>query len=111
MNGREVYRFAVKVVPEAVQTALDAAGVTADALKYLVLHQANTRIIDSAAERFGIPSERVPTNIERLGNTSSASIPILLDELNREGKLSRGDIIALCGFGSGLTWGAAILEW
>lgn len=111
MNGREVYRFAVKAVPDAVQSAMDAAGVTADELKYLVLHQANTRIIASAVERLGIDPAKAPTNIEHLGNTSSASIPILLDELNRAGKLERGDKLALCGFGSGLTWGAAILEW
>jgi len=90
---------------------MDAAGVTADELKYLVLHQANTRIIASAVERLGIDPAKAPTNIEHLGNTSSASIPILLDELNRAGKLERGDKLALCGFGSGLTWGAAILEW
>jgi 3-oxoacyl-[acyl-carrier-protein] synthase-3 len=111
MNGREVYRFAVKAVPEAVESALQSAGLSADDLKYLILHQANTRIIASAVDRLGMDPAKAPTNMERYGNTSSASIPILLDELNREGKLSRGDKLAFCGFGSGLTYGAVIMEW
>ncbi|MBE6610932.1 MAG: ketoacyl-ACP synthase III [Ruminococcaceae bacterium] len=111
MNGREVYRFAVKAVPEAVEGALAAADLTAADLKYLVMHQANARIIASAVERLGIDPEKAPMNMERYGNTSSASVPILLDELNRAGKLSRGDKLAIAGFGSGLTYGVAIIEW
>ncbi len=111
MDGRAVYRFAVKAVPEAVEEALRAADLDADALRYLILHQANARIIASAVERLGIAPEKAPMNMERLGNTSSASIPILLDELNREGKLHTGDKLAIAGFGSGLTYGVAIVEW
>lgn len=111
MNGRKVFTFAVRAVPEAVEGALSAAGLTADDLKYLIMHQANTRIIDSAVERLGIDKSKAPMNIERYGNTSSASVPILLDELNREGKLCRGDKLAIAGFGSGLTYGVAIIEW
>ena len=111
MNGRKVFTFAVKAVPEAVQGALDAAGMSADDLKYLIMHQANTRIIASAVERLGISPEKAPVNIEKYGNTSSASIPILLDELNLAGKLEKGDRIALAGFGSGLTYGVIIIEW
>lgn len=111
MNGRRVFTFAVKAVPEALIGALDAVGMSADELKYLVMHQANTRIIASAVERLGISPEKAPMNIDKYGNTSSASIPILLDELNREGKLTRGDKLAIAGFGSGLTYGVIILEW
>ncbi len=111
MNGREVYRFAVKAVPEALEGALAAADISASELKYLVMHQANVRIINSAVERLGLAPEKAPTNIERYGNTSSASVPILLDELNRAGKLSRGDKLAIAGFGAGLTYGVAIVEW
>lgn len=111
MNGRKVFTFAVKAIPEALTEALKAAGVTADELKYVIMHQANIRIINSALERLGIDPKKAPVNIERYGNTSSASVPILLDELNRAGKLQRGDKLAIEGFGSGLTYGAAIIEW
>ncbi|MBQ8552372.1 MAG: ketoacyl-ACP synthase III [Clostridia bacterium] len=111
MNGRKVFTFAVKAIPEALSEALKAADVTADELKYVIMHQANIRIINSAVERLGIDPEKAPVNIERYGNTSSASVPILLDELNRAGKLQRGDKLAIEGFGSGLTYGAAIIEW
>ncbi len=111
MNGREVYRFAVKAVPEALEGAMAAAGITASDLKYLVMHQANVRIINSAVERLGLDPEKAPINIERYGNTSCASVPILLDELNRDGKLQHGDKLAIAGFGSGLSYGVAIMEW
>jgi len=111
MNGRKVFTFAVKAVPEALEGALEAAGLKADDIKYLIMHQANTRIIDSAVSRLGLDPAKAPTNIERYGNTSSASVPILLDELKREGKLQRGDKLAIAGFGSGLTYGVAIIEW
>lgn len=111
MNGRKVFTFAVRAIPEALKTALEAAGVEASELKYVVMHQANIRIIESAVERLGLAPEKAPVNIERYGNTSSASVPILLDELNRAGKLERGDKLAIEGFGSGLTYGAAIIEW
>ena len=111
MDGQEVFRFAVKTVPEAIRTVLSEGGTHIDEIKYFVLHQANYRIFESIAKRLKISMEKFPTNLERFGNTSGATIPILLDEMNREGKLERGDKIVLAGFGAGLTWGATLLEW
>ncbi len=111
MNGREVYRFAVKAVPDTLNAVLAEAGMSAGELKYVVLHQANLRIINAAIDRLGIDSDKVPVSITRYGNSSSACIPVLLDELNRAGNLQKGDKIAVVGFGSGLTSGAAVLEW
>ncbi len=111
MDGQEVFKFAVKTVPEAIKTVLEESGTHIDEIKYFVLHQANYRIFESIAKRLKIPMEKFPTNLERFGNTSGATVPILLDEMNREGKLERGDKIILAGFGAGLTWGATLLEW
>ena len=111
MDGQEVFKFAVKKVPECIRQVLDANGTEMSEVKYYILHQANERIIDSVAKRLKEPIEKFPMNIQRYGNTSGASIPILLDEMNREGKLNRGDKIVLAGFGGGLTWGAILLEW
>lgn len=111
MDGQEVFRFAVKKVPECVHQLLDEADTDIEDIKYFVLHQANYRIFESVAKRLKQPIEKFPMNIDRYGNTSGASVPLMLDELNREGKLSRGDKIVLAGFGGGLTWGAALLEW
>ena len=90
---------------------LEESGNTMDDVKYFVLHQANYRIVESVAKRLKQPLEKFPMNMDRYGNTSGASIPLLLDELNREGKLKHGDKIVLAGFGAGLTWGAALIEW
>lgn len=111
MDGQEVFKFAVKKVPEVIKQVLDAAGIAPEEIKYYVLHQANSRILESASRRLKIPMEKIPSNIDRYGNTSAASIPILLDEMKREGRIDRGDKLILSGFGSGLTWGAALLEW
>ena len=111
MDGQEVFKFAVKKVPECIRQVLDEAGTSMDEIKYFVLHQANYRICEAVAKRLKQPLEKVPMNIDRFGNTSGATVPILLDELNREGKLERGDKIVLAGFGGGLTWGAVLLEW
>ena len=111
MDGQEVFRFAVKKVPECVRQLLDETGTDIEDIKYFVLHQANYRIFESVAKRLKQPMEKFPMNIDRYGNTSGASVPLMLDELNREGKLNRGDKIILAGFGGGLTWGAALLEW
>ncbi|MEM6426170.1 MAG: beta-ketoacyl-ACP synthase III [Cyanobacteria bacterium P01_D01_bin.128] len=111
MNGREVYRFAVSKVPEVIEKALYRAERSADAIDWLVLHQANQRILDAVAKRLKVPSDRVISNMARHGNTSAASIPIALDEAVRDGKIKPGDLIASSGFGAGLTWGAAIFEW
>ena len=111
MDGQEVFKFAVKKVPECIRQVLDANGVGMEEVRYYILHQANERIIDSVAKRLKEPLEKFPMNIQKYGNTSGASIPILLDEMNREGMLNRGDKIVLAGFGGGLTWGAILLEW
>lgn len=111
MNGQEVYKFAVRTVPKAVEEALLKAGITADEVKYYILHQANMRIIEAVAKRLGEPVEKFPTNLQECGNISAGSVPVLLDFVNREGKLQKGDIIVLAGFGAGLTWGTAVLIW
>ncbi|MBD2260913.1 beta-ketoacyl-ACP synthase III [Pseudanabaena sp. FACHB-2040] len=111
MNGREVYKFAVSRVPEVIEKALFRASLTAENIDWLLLHQANQRILDAVANRLKVPSERVISNMAQHGNTSAASIPLALDETVRAGKIQPGDIIATSGFGAGLTWGAAIFEW
>lgn len=111
MDGKEVFTFAVKTVPACVEEALQNAGVTKDEVKYFILHQANSRIIQSAAKRLKQPEEKFPMNLDRCGNTSAASLPILLAQLDEEGKLTRGDKLVLSGFGAGLTWGACVVEW
>lgn len=111
MNGREVFKFAVKVMGEAAQAALDKCGLSFADVDYYIPHQANYRIIESSARRFGLPMERVFVNIDRYGNTSSASIPVALDEALTEGRIRSGDLVLLVAFGGGLTWGAAVCRW
>lgn len=111
MDGKEVFKFAVRKVPEIVEDILKEAEMTPEEIKYFALHQANYRILEAASRRLKIPMEKIPVNIDRYGNTSAASIPILLDEMKQEGKLKRGDKLVLAGFGSGMTWGATLLEW
>ena len=111
MEGQEVFKFAVKKVPECVETLMESMGIGMDEVEYLILHQANYRICESIARRLRISMDKIPMNIEKYGNTSGASIPLLLDELNREGKLQKGDKLVLAGFGAGLTWGAVLVEW
>ena len=111
MDGQAVFRFAVKTVPECIGELLDKAQADKSQLKYYILHQANSRIIQSVAKRLGEPDEKFPMNLEEYGNTSAASIPILLDEMNRAGKLQRGDLLVMSGFGAGLTWGGVLLNW
>lgn len=111
MDGQEVYRFATRRVPQCIEEALTDAGLTAENIDLFVLHQANARIIDAVAKRLHVPREKFPTNLERVGNMSSASIPVLLDELNRQGRLHRGDRLVLAGFGAGLTIGACVMTW
>lgn len=110
MNGQEVFKFAVKTVPEAIHQLLDKAGVAIDEVDYFLLHQANVRIIASVAKRLEVAMDKMPVNLNRYGNTSAASIPILLDEVWKSGKVKEGQKIVLAGFGGGLTWGAAYLE-
>lgn len=111
MNGKEVYRFAVQKVPEVIDKALFRANLSIDQIDWLLLHQANQRILDAVAERLQIPEQKVISNLAYYGNTSAASIPLALDEAVRQGKIQPGDIIAASGFGAGLTWGAAIFQW
>jgi len=111
MNGKEVYRFAVQKVPEIIDKALFQANLKVDQIDWLVLHQANQRIIDAVAQRLNIPEHKVISNLAQYGNTSAASIPLALDEAVRQGKIKPNDIVATSGFGAGLTWGAAIFQW
>lgn len=111
MDGKEVFKFAVKKVPEVIGELLAEAKHTEEEIDWFILHQANQRIIESVAKRMKIDIEKFPMNISEYGNTSSASIPILLDELNRSSKLKRGQKLILAGFGAGLSWGAALVEW
>lgn len=111
MNGQEVFKFAVKTVPESIEQLLKLSEEDIDNIKYFVLHQANRRIIQSVAKRLRVLEERFPANLEWCGNTSAASIPILLDDMNQKGMLKKGDKIILSGFGGGLTWGSSLIEW
>lgn len=111
MDGQEVYRFATRRVPQCIEEALADAGLAVPDIDLFVLHQANARIIDAVAKRLHADREKFPTNLERVGNLSSASIPVLLYEQHRQGKLHRGDRIVLAGFGAGLTIGACVMTW
>nr|YP_010988197.1 beta-ketoacyl-acyl carrier protein synthase III [Rhodochorton tenue]WOK79379.1 beta-ketoacyl-acyl carrier protein synthase III [Rhodochorton tenue] len=111
MNGREVYKFAVSKVPESINQCLRKVNLSIQDISWLVLHQANQRILDTVADKLGIPSHKIISNIQSYGNTSAASIPIALHEAVETGKIIHGDVIAIAGFGAGLTWGTVILKW
>jgi 3-oxoacyl-[acyl-carrier-protein] synthase-3 len=111
MTGKEVYKFATREVPKVLVEALEAADLTVDQVDWLLLHQANIRIMETVANRLGIPMSKVITNLSKHGNTSAASIPLALDEAVRSGKVKKGDVIACSGFGAGLSWGACIYRW
>lgn len=111
MNGKDVFQFAVRRVPQAIQEVLKENELSAEDIDWFVLHQANARIVDAVARRLHLGIEKFPMNLQDYGNTSSASIPILLNELNRKGVLRKGQKLVLAGFGAGLSWGASILEW
>ena len=111
MAGQEVFKTAVTCSVADLTAVLSGAGLSKDDIAYYILHQANFRILDYIRHRFGVDGSRLPMNVDRLGNTSSASIPMLLDELNREGKLKKGDLLAFSAFGAGFTSGACIIEW
>jgi len=111
MDGRTVFKWAVRVVAESALDVLDAAGLTPADVDLVILHQANVRIIDAAVAHFGIPKVKVFVNLDKYGNTSAASIPMALDDANRQGLLKRGDVVLLCGFGAGLSWGTSLLRW
>lgn len=111
MNGREVYKFAVNTVPKSIQNILSKADIRKEEVDYYILHQANFRIIQSIAKRLNLLEEKFPINLNKCGNISAASIPILLDEMNQKGKLERGMKLILSGFGAGLTWATVLIEW
>lgn len=111
MNGREVYRFAVARVPEIIEKVLFKAELTSADVDWLILHQANQRIMDSVGDRLNIPSEKIISNVSRYGNTSAASIPLALNEAVQAGKFKTGDLLVLAGFGAGVTWAASVLRW
>ena len=111
MDGREVFRRAVRVIVDSARATLDQAGVMADDVDLFIPHQANVRIIDSAATKLGLPPERTFVNIDRYGNTSAASVPIALAEAADAGRLHKGDIVLLSGFGAGMSWASALLRW
>lgn len=111
MDGRSVFKWAVRQIGDALRHVMEQANVAPDDIDLVVLHQANVRILDAAMENFGWPRERVFVNLDRFGNTSAGSIPLALDEARRAGKIHSGAHILLCGFGAGLSWGAAVLRW
>jgi 3-oxoacyl-[acyl-carrier-protein] synthase III len=111
MNGREVFKFAVRVMNTATLEAIEKAGLTPEDIKFFIPHQANARIIEAARERLGLPPERVGVNVDRYGNTSTASMAIVLQEALDEGKIQPGDHLLFVTFGAGLTWAASVLTW
>lgn len=111
MQGQAVFRFAVTTVPKYIKYILKKTELQPDDIKYYILHQANRRILELIAKRLNVDMDKIPMNLDHYGNTSSASIPILLDEINRNELLEEGDKIVLSGFGGGLTWGATLIEW
>jgi 3-oxoacyl-[acyl-carrier-protein] synthase III len=111
MAGREVFRLAVEGIPAVAEEAMGKAGVSASDVDVLLMHQANLRIVEAAAERFGFPREKVAVTVDRHGNTSAASMPLALDVLRAEGRLHRGDTVLMVGFGAGFSLAAAVLKW
>ena len=111
MDGQEVYKFAVTQVPASLQKTIESAGLTIEDIDYFALHQANIRILQAVAKRLKVSEDKFPISLDHCGNISAASVPILLDEMNRNGLLKPGMKIALAGFGGGLTWASAVLEW
>lgn len=111
MDGQEVFRFAVKRVPESIETLMKQNQISKEEIAYYVLHQANERIVEAVARRLKEPMDKFPMTISKYGNTSTASIPLLLDDMLKKGMLKQGDKIIMSGFGAGMTWGAVLLEW
>lgn len=111
MNGREVFKFAVRSLEDVIRETLEKANLTVEDVTHVCAHQANVRIIDAVLERLGIPGEKAFLNIDRYGNTSSASMPITLDEANRAGRLKKGDLIVMTAIGAGMAWGCTLVRW
>ena len=111
MNGREVFKFATRVLVSSAQEVLERCGVSVDEVDVYIPHQANVRIMDHAAQKLGIPHDRMVVNVDRYGNTSSGSIPLALAEAQEDGRLKKGDLVLMTGMGAGLTWGSALMVW
>ena len=111
MNGKEVFKVAVRAVEKSIAKTLEKAGITGGQIDHLLLHQANVRIIDAITERLDIDREKAYVNLDKYGNTSAASVPILLAEVADKNSFNDGDLLAFCGFGAGMTWGTCILRW
>jgi 3-oxoacyl-[acyl-carrier-protein] synthase-3 len=111
MNGREVFKFATRVLVSSAEKLLDECGLTVDDIDVYIPHQANVRIMDHAARKLGIPRERMVVNVDRYGNTSSGSIPLALADAAADGRLRPGSRVLMTGMGAGLTWGSAVMEW
>jgi 3-oxoacyl-[acyl-carrier-protein] synthase III len=111
MNGREVFKFATRVLVSSAQDVLERCGVSVEDVDVYVPHQANVRIMDHAAQKLGIPRERMVVNVDRYGNTSSGSIPLALADAQEDGRLKEGDLVLMTGMGAGLTWGSALMKW
>ena len=111
MNGREVFKFATRVMVSSAQAILAECGKTVDEIDVYVPHQANIRIINHAAEKLGIPEEKIVVNVDRYGNTSSGSIPLALADAADDGRLEPGKLVLMTGMGAGLTWGSALIDW
>eukprot|EP00415_Alexandrium_ostenfeldii_P000286 UN0286 len=110
MNGKEVFRFATSRVPEVLDVLLRRHEIAVDDIDWLLLHQANRRIMESAAKRLKLPKEKIICNLDEYGNTSAASIPLALDEAIRDGRVKEGNLLACVGFGAGLSWGGMLLR-
>jgi 3-oxoacyl-[acyl-carrier-protein] synthase-3 len=111
MNGSEVFKFAIKIMGEAALKSLNVAGLKPNDIDCLIPHQANIRIIKSAAKRLNLPMDKVVVNVDKYGNTSAASIPIALSEAVESGRVKKGDVVVLVGFGAGLTWASCVMKW
>jgi 3-oxoacyl-[acyl-carrier-protein] synthase-3 len=111
MNGREVFKFATRVLVSSAQDLLAECGMSVEDVDLYVPHQANVRIMDHAARKLGIPPERMVVNVDRYGNTSSGSIPLALADAQADGRLEKGDLVLMTGMGAGLTWGSTLIEW
>jgi 3-oxoacyl-[acyl-carrier-protein] synthase-3 len=111
MAGNQLFKVAVRALAEVSQEALQFNGLKSEDIDIMIPHQANTRIIEAAAKMINFPMEKVFLNIDKYGNTSSATIPIAMDEAQREGKVKAGDLMLLCSFGTGVTWGSAVIRW
>lgn len=111
MDGKNVFMWAVRIVEETIRLVLDKSGMKLEDVSLFLLHQANARILDHVVEKLGVPREKVLMQLDRYGNTSAGSIPLVLDEASRAGRIHPGDAVLMCGFGAGLTWGTALFRW